>query len=522
MNTAEVETRLEGLASASANPDVPIALWNRLAELETIETSAATPTALSSRTGFRRVGGMRPRGLLLIGLAASLSLIGGIVFVVGNHSPQPSPTPLRLVTATGSSAPRATPQTPGPQATAPVSTGAFTKIHEFTGSSAQYQDVSLSWQDNQIVGIANGVDSFGLWTSCVLRSPDGIAWTCSELPKPAGIAPCGPDSCFYADLVAVSGGHWVAVGHVDPRLTNGGADSAPGPVTTLTWTSSDGITWKEQPKARIVDDFSVNPDVLRTGNLLPTADGFAMSGARVNASPTTAASAGPVLWTTVDGTSWKPATFRAGSEAPTLAFLAYDRVGGFLATGLCGSGDSSHVCTVSSTDGRTWATGDVGLGAQYSPYGAVTGHGPVYAGGRWVLNFIFEGPPDQYKAGDPIYYVASSPDGLTWTLSPSSAPPLMLRDSKAVRSNIAGLWAMDGDLAPVIPQPGTSPAIEQPDFTPSLYWSSTGFDWLRVVAAPPVGLPMALVETPTQVIALMVIAPNSDNSTVSVWAAPKK
>ena len=81
---------------------------------------------------------------------------------------------------------------------------------------------------------------------------------------------------------------------------------------------------------------------------------------------------------------------------------------------------------------------------------------------------------------------------------------------------------MDGDLAPLIAQPGTSPAIEQPDFTPSLYWSSTGFDWLRVVAAPPVGLPMALVETPTQVITFMEIAPNSDSSTVSVWAAPKK
>src|ERR1035437_1022385 len=242
MNANEVECRLEALAAGSANPDVPTALFNRLAQLEAGAEPALVPVWMEPIRPPHVVhafGGPRSRDLMLLGMAAVLATVGGLFYVSGSHPIQKKP--------------QATPSTSigtftlGPVQT-PPSLGSWTKIYTFNdgwkfgdGSGSL---ITLSWQNGEIVGLTERHNGSVPQQTCVLQSKDGTDWTCHELPTPIGVA-CGKGSCFVANGVAVNHGRWVVVG------SNGWVDpTGPYTSTMVTWTSTDGINWTEQPSAR--------------------------------------------------------------------------------------------------------------------------------------------------------------------------------------------------------------------------------------------------------------------------------
>ncbi len=507
MNTDDIERRLEAFASSSANLDVPAALWNKLAELEASGSAAAKPTPIRFHTRYRRGGAARTRGLMLIGLAACLSMIGGVLYVAASHVPQQTTAPSNRPTATGiPNSPVPTSGIAQPLPTPPVSLGAWTQIHTFVSPIKQYSSLTLSWQQNQFVGIAYGIDEFGFKENCVLRSADASTWTCNLLPRPKGID-CLPDVCVMASGVAVKNGHWLAVGQVEPWPSAPSASDPAGPHTLLTWTSDDGVTWLEQPTARLIGDFS-----LPLGpTLMATNAGFLMAGG-----------GGPAIWTTIDGKSWRPARYKAGSSPMLDAVVSADQSGKLLALGNCpvDGQDRPRPCAATTSDGVSWTTSLVATGVTSAL--SIFSERAAKADGRWVVYLVNR---DDYKPGDPVFYRASSEDGGVWTLAPVAEPNIYRPGLAMSLPGASGRWAIAGPMPPIRLEPSSSPHYEDiPDFVPSTYWSDLGLYWQEVAGTPP-GLPMALVETPTELVAFMSVRPSSDSAavpSVSVWTAAKR
>lgn len=533
MNTEDVERRLEALAAGSAKPELPHEVLDRLAVLQVDAPSAFAPVDLEAAPRLHRVrvaGGPRARGVALLGLAAVLALLGGMVYVAAGR---PNPTsPEATSTSSLSQAPTSLPTDMVSEPTAPYSLGPWRQAYTFTGQwsfghiwgGGPYQPVWLSWQNGEIVGLAKRY-SGDQEETCVLQSKDGTAWTCSQLPTPTGEA-CGPGPCPEATGLAVHNGHWVAVGYTDFRSPS--ADSGPmSSYTFLTWTSTDGTTWTEQPSARSAPTF-VPPLTVGGGptapTLLPTGSGFLM--ARCSSTDQRG------LWTSTDGTSWQPATFAPGSQTMKCGIsLGGNLTAGYAAIGYCPKGTMpGHDCVAFSADGTTWTTTDPGAATVPELSGQLRilpSPGPTLVDGRWIV--VLDNAGGAGGGAMDNYYEASSPD---WRLQPIGVPDLLstepgLNESDyhpAVFSQLAaaGYWGVNNGPRAIFSYATPSPGYSLVPAAPSTYWSATGMHWQRVSDAPP-GWPVDVVETPTGLVVFMGDYPNGDRTPVTtVWVAARK
>ena len=528
MNTNEVERRLEELASGSANPEVPVALLARMAELEGGGVEVGQ-VSIDPAAGFRRsqIGGSRRvRGLTLLGLAAVLAIAGGTIYVAGgNPTHKPLPAPSASLSAPSASLddqsqPLATPP--------PFALGPWRQVHTFSDGwnfgnmwgGGPNAGVWLSWQNGEIVGLAERYH-VNDQLNCILQSKDGTDWTCSQLPTPTTEA-CGPGPCATVGGLAYRNGRWIAVGSSDFRKpsdgSRGGNDS---PFTILTWTSTDGTTWREQPSARSAPVFAgIHPatQVITPPQLLATSDGFVMSRC---ANPSQ-----PGLWTSTDGTSWQPASYAPGSQTITCAQLSYSSAAGFLASGYCPTGTMpSHDCVAFSVDGTTWTTSDPAVGAspEVAAHLRIMLPTATYVGGQWIV--------DLDTVEDNGNYQASSADGLHWRLTPVSWPDLLSTPPgvnevdyhPAAYSPLgaSGYWAVHNGPRRFYSTAAPSPGYDLTQAPASLYWSATGMQWQPVAAAPP-GWPVAVVETPTSIVAIMTDTQPGANPVETVWVCSKR
>jgi hypothetical protein len=494
MSTIDVEARLEHLAAASADPQVPEALWARLAQMSATPAVAVKSRVSPAPLRLRSLGGGKSgrRTVTMLGLAATIALIGGVAFAAVGQITKTQPTP------SGSIAPS-------------VTLGPWSRVHTFSVAETGTYFVPdgstgngfspLRWQDGRIVGLGVGLNSDNMQATCVLSSVDGSGWTCGELPKPDGFDFTALQSVSYV-AAAVRGNHWVAVGGI-------------GPSTALTWVSSDGITWQEVKSARL-NGFS--PD-----NVLATADGFVMTGMRVDPSEAWSdpasgpigpqkltADGGPVIWTSGDGTSWQAANVTGGSGSSADAGLAYDPVGGYLALGQCNVSAGWQLCAAHSADGKAWQAADLPAPVEWRGTFGLTPNvfqkvQPVLRDGDWLFDLIL---PDPAALRDPTWSRYSSADGLHWTVTQLPAPasyPL----GAATYPDGRGVFKFGSWVS--FASEGTTD-----DSSTSTYWSDLGRDWTRVSDLPP-GTAIAAAITPTSVLVFMLSV--GDAPTVTVWSA---
>jgi hypothetical protein len=134
---------------------------------------------------------------------------------------------------------------------------------------------------------------------------------------------------------------------------------------------------------------------------------------------------------------------------------------------------------------------------------------------------------------DSGYYEALSADGLNWTIQQRSYPTRLENAfsdygtyySVISQQGASGLWAISGAESSGNAEP-TFPYL--PSEAPHTYWSEEGTYWQRIIAGPE-GYPLAIVETPTRVLAFIAAYPAGSGPdsypnvipTVSVWAASK-
>ena len=519
MNTNDVERRLEALASSSADPDVPAILLDRLARFDANEEPALAPVrmeAVRASHMVRTVGGPRSRGLLLMGVAAVLATAGGLFYVAGGHPSPTGPQPSRTFTTERQSSATAEVSLGSirPQPMPPLTVGSWKKTYTFSGNlifgniyGSDVSPVILTWQNGEIVGLAQRTNGNGVQQTCVLQSKDGSNWKCSVLPNPPG-TDCSTNRCPTVTGLAVRGGRWVAVGSLDVGAAYAPPDPSSGPTPEyeqedLTWTSTDGTTWTEHTSARYATTIDPGGDALGSPArpvILTTPGGFLMSRCVAGQSG---------LWTSADGLNWKPAAFSQGSQMLSCGHLGNPSAAGYAATGQCQTGTAPHDCVAFSVDGTTWTTSDPIAGVSQGLAGnlGIVPVGPVYASGRWIVSLESTAPFDT------SVFESSSSDGIGWSMSPVSTNQL---------ATSAGVGESDyhGPVFSELAQSGywgINPAGLSPS---SLYWSLTGNYWQRVADAPP-GWPVAVVETPTGLVALMGTG-SAASYTTTVWVASKR
>jgi hypothetical protein len=540
MNTNDVERRLEALAASSASPELPPAILDRMAQLEAGAESALAPVNLDATPVMHRVraGGPRSRGLTLLGVAAVLAIFGGLIYAGGSRPIRKAP----VATPSLLSLPGPTPAFQAlPQPTPPFSLGSWRKVQTFNdgwnfGSiwgGGPNPGVWLSYQNGEIVGIAERYDSAEHQQNCILQSKDGTTWTCSLVPTPSG-EPCGTGPCPVVTGLAVHDGRWVAVGYSSFRSPQDESPGAPSPDPAnpngdvfLAWTSPDGRAWTEQPGARTVQALSgaMGIGLPSLPTLVSIKSGFLMSSCYGDR---------PGLWTSSDGVSWQPAAMTPGSQTISCATLGSATTAGYMASGRCSSGSMAYqACVAFSTDGTTWTTSDPTAAASPDLAAqlviALPG-GPVYVAGRWFVPLETIQP---WASG--LEYQASSADGLHWTVFTTNWPDALSTEPglnegdyhPAAFTQLAdgGFWGInDGPRLYVnaaLPSPGYTLVPE----AASTYWSATGYNWQRIGASPP-GWAIAVVETPTGLVAFMTARTTHDDGSVtdttSVWVAAKK
>ena len=525
MNTHDVERRLEALAASSANPAVPTALLDRMTQLEADREPALAPVQverLRPQDRIRSRGNPRSRGLVLLGMAAALAVVGGLVYVGGSHLVHKAPAPTSTPTLMPSSqVPRPSPQLqPWVEPKPSISIGSWRKLYTFTGQwtfggVSTEGPVRLSWQNGEIVGIATRRNSLNEEQTCVLQSRDGTGWICSVLPVPVGLV-CQPAKpCFIAAGLAVHDGRWVVVGQTP---FDGSSGALP---TLLVWTSADGMRWVEQTADRSM------PAAVRTSDpdpepLVSTANGFLMS--------TCSNDDGPGLWTSADGVNWQPATYSSGSLPLRCPIIGTSSTAGYMAVGVCYH--SYDGCTATSTDGVNWTTHDPLADAAANLGGnrrLLDWPAPAYVGGRWIVYIATSAP----TGGDDGYYAVSSPDGVRWSLAHVPWPDILNAPStpngsesnQAAHSPLGpnGYWALYNGKRSVWSSAAPSPGYVGTDASANVYWSGTALNWQAVASAPP-GDPIAVVETPSGLVAFMnaPLTEANPNRPTSVWVADKK
>jgi RNA polymerase sigma factor (sigma-70 family) len=500
LSAVEVERRLESLAARAARPDVPYATVSKLTRLEAGAVTIDVPTSIRTRRTVRGAPSVSVRRMALLGLAAVVALAGGLLYNLWNYLPQnnhtPTPVPSLL-------------QAP------PVHLEGWRQVHAFAGKNDQYEAVSLWWEDGQIVGLAQGMDDTGTVRSCVLRSKDGTDWSCGELPRPPDL--CRAQPCTTLSGVAFHNGRWVTVGYVSASESS--------TEVTVTWTSSDAGTWAQPTKPS-----TFSPSATLAGRppvqLLATDAGFLLS----------AYGASSALWTSADGTTWKPARFSAGSWSMVRAALGTSQSGGYVADGECQVGAATRPCVAYSADGSMWTTADPLAGASSDLAASLTigDAGPTFVGGRWNVYLSTSGSGVTGTQDNSMAYAARSSDGIHWTLSRTSPADWLvggvMDSSGQVISDFpaysqlgnSGYWALYNGPMDFMPTGSTQYWTGTPP-TPTTYWSPSGLYWQQIQDAPP-GVPLAVVETPTQLVAIVAVYPNGDRAAtpvVSVWAAAK-
>ena len=531
MKTHDVESRLEALAASSANPAVPMALLDRMTQLEAdLEPALASVQVerLRPQDRIRGGGSSRSRGLVLLGMAAALAMVGGLMYVGGSQlirkPPAPTVTPTLLP---ASQVPRPSPQLqPWIEPKPSVSIGSWRRVYTFTdqwtfGGVYTPGPVMLSWQNGEIVGLATRHNSSDEDQTCVLQSKDGTHWICSVLPFPVGLV-CQPTKpCFIATGLAVHDGRWVVVGQTP-------YNSPDGPLPTLlVWTSTDGKTWTEQPADRTMPAASGvevvgGPD---SEPLVSTASGFLMS--------TCSNDDGPALWTSAVGVNWQPATYSSGSLPLRCPIIGRSSTAGYMAIGGCHRNTTgNNSCTATSIDSLNWTThdpvADVAANLGGSPR-LLDFPAPAYVGGRWVVHIATSAP----AGGDDADYAASSPDGVRWELARFPWPDILgapptpngPESNSAAYSQLgpSGYWALYNGERSVWSSAAPSPGYVGTDASANLYWSGTAQNWQAIAGAPP-GDPIAVVETPSGLLAFMnaPLTEASPNRPTSVWVAAKK
>jgi hypothetical protein len=519
MNTNEVERRLEALAAQSEDPAVPKTLYDRLALVD-----AGGPTAaISQRPGHEhtRSNASRAKGITALGLAATLMLAGSLLYIAGNRSPETTPNPSERPTAsapaptTSSAASIGTWLNPGN----PLTLGTWVQVHKFGGEVDQYRSVSLSWQDGQIVGLADGHNDSWRRNTCVLISRDGHDWACNPLPQPAW---CNSrDHCVIPGAIAVAKGHWIAVAQEDPWAL----PDYNGSVPTITWTSDNGVNWHEQVGAvfTLASNDPTKVDRQHEIRILPTATGFLMAGYEL---PTSTGAGHVAMWTTTDGTSWQPVTVPGWTVRGAIE-ISGDPSTGFLAVGACpapGTTDadpSAPICAAHSIDGSTWTTVDLLAGASpqltQGKIALATSLGASRYAGLWVLPAVYV-PSAKI---DPIeYYQLTSGDGVSWRLL-----HIPMRPSFEV-------YGLPGTSGACSPGPdGWVGLGGDPGGDSGTYWSPNGFVSERLGPAPdglestPDDDALAVVRTPTGIVAIIAIYPEdysenpAERPTITVWSA---
>jgi hypothetical protein len=376
----------------------------------------------------------------------------------------------------------------------------------------------LSWQNGEIVGLTERHNDSVPQQTCVLRSKDGTDWTCSEVPTPIGVV-CGKGSCFIATSLAVNNGRWVVVG------SNGWVDpTGPYTSTMLTWTSTDGMNWTEQPGARSTPTFwGIGP-----AQVVVTNSGFltARCGSDTNQQ---------ALWTSIDGTTWQPVRATPGSLTLTCATLSAGagNGAGYVAVGTCNNGTrTGRECVGYSADGEAWTTSDPrdAAGPTLATRLRIDVAAPSsYVDGHWIV-YLTAGGDSPADNVEPLgHYEASSSDGTHWILSPAAWPDNL--DAVGTNPNdthpaalsslgVSGYWAVhNGPTSHFVGGP-VGAGYSQLPADPSTYWSSTGLHWQPVSVAPP-GWPIAVVETPSGLVAIMG-GGSAGNATASVWVALKR
>jgi hypothetical protein len=538
MNISDVERRLGELAASSASPELPLVILDRMAQLEGGAVPAPVgPDAVPTMHRVRSGGGPRSRSLMLLGVAAMLALIGGLLYVGGGRPIRKAP----VATPSLVSRPEPTPAYLAlPQLSPPFALESWRQVHTFDdgwnfGSiwgGGPNPGVWLSYQNGEIVGIAERYDSSEHQQNCILLSKDGTTWTCSLVPTPTGQA-CGAGPCPVITGLAVHDGRWVAVGFSNFRSPQDGSPQAASPDPAnlngnvfVAWTSPDGKTWTEQPSARLTQALSginaVGAPTMPT--LVAIKSGFLMSSCYGDR---------PGLWTSSDGVTWRPVTMTAGSQTISCAMLGSATTAGYMASGRCSTSSmANQQCEAFSTDGSTWTTSDPAAGASPALAAQLVmslPYGPVYVAGGWYL------PLDTPQAGaGRLAYQASSTDGLHWTVFTTNWPDALSTEpglnegdyhpATFTQSFENGFWGInDGPrfyLNSAFPSPGYSLVPEQA----STYWSATGNNWQAVGPSPP-GWAIAMAETPTGLVAFMTTrtthADESVTETTSVWVADK-
>jgi hypothetical protein len=388
-----------------------------------------------------------------------------------------------------------------------------------------FQPIWLSWQNGEIVGYATRYRG-DEQSICVLRSHDGTNWTCAEIPEPTAVA-CGVGPCADLAGLAVRNGRWVLVGHSNLRPPSEG-DTAP--QQTLTWTSNDGVSWSLQTDRATPPGFVPGVEVI--GGAAPqaveaTKSGFVMAGCTWSDPPTFTTG----LWTSADGTSWKPARYAPGSSEMICPRLGSATSAGVSASGQCSDGAGGYyACVGFSADGITWTTSNPASSTFTTAAGSrvtfMTVVGPTYVNGQWVslLNDpLASGPSYEAVSKDCVHWTAAV-GPVANDLGANSPNESDYHPAVVTQLASAGFWAINDGPLVVYDRSAPSPGYTMTPAGARTYWSATAANWLTVSDVPP-GWAIGLVETPTSLVAVMAQKTDTQGAigeTYSVWVAARR
>jgi hypothetical protein len=307
----------------------------------------------------------------------------------------------------------------GPVVSVAGKTGAVTLTADDVSGAIQYPTYLTDWQTVDRDSSGNGINVAGLaygnktfvavyprtGVPGAATSPDGVTWTSRTLP---------PTNVWWSD-VTYGSGQFVAVG---TRNATGG------PFLNVA-TSPDGITWTLRTTT-IVDSSTLDSGFWRGVNygnglfiadqktsynsaFATSSDGITWTKRTIPAGTWCSVAYGAGLFVSIDGTTgpgfnraltspdgvtW---TLRTTPNAASWTSVAY---GGGKFVAVSSRDYSSFTNAITSTDGTTWTQ----LSNNIPHYGSAAYSKILYGNGTFVAT-------NNFLTG----YVASSPDGTTWT-----------------------------------------------------------------------------------------------------------
>jgi hypothetical protein len=302
--------------------------------------------------------------------------------LAGCSTSAPSPAGSLAPSATATAAPTAVAPTPSP---VPA---------QWAGTNLPFQDVATTCApvggtlaNARVVEFGSGLLALGTCghsagASLVWVSTDGRSWRASA---PAALAHADVYALIVADGLIIAGGQ---------DVSNGAAAAA--------WTSRDGLTWTRS------DDIGcgVMLTVTRFGS------GFVAFGNRVPNIPELEVPPGVCEWVSADGLFWTSVSLpKAVFPASTAVSSVAAGPGGLVAVGTDSGPQRTVAALWRSSDGRAWTRGVVAGTADWFSFDMAFAGGP---------DFVVLGSDSHGTAA-----LATSPDGLSWTLSSDPVPGAM-------------------------------------------------------------------------------------------------